>query len=81
MIFEKVTLDNSLRIVKWIMGLTWMATMLDMEMIESADWNQDQFLEFWIPRKQAELDFIGIIVSTAQLVCIGILIYSMTFNV
>lgn len=47
-----------------------MATMRDLELISAAGWNQDEFLEFWIPKKQDELDFIGIIVSIIEFVCI-----------
>lgn len=49
--------------IKWIGGMTWMAAKQDMELIEEAQWEQDEFLDFWIPRKKDELDFIGIVVS------------------
>lgn len=48
--------------IKWIGGMTWMAAKRDMELVQEAQWEQDDFLEYWIPRKASELDFIGIVV-------------------
>lgn len=36
-----------------------------MDMTAREEWGQDEFLEFWIPTKRGELEFIGIVVCTS----------------
>lgn len=57
-----MTLHAIWRAIKWIGGMTWMSVKRDMELVREAQWEQDEFLDYWIPRKTTELDFIGIVV-------------------
>lgn len=56
-------LKKVLRVMGWVLATSWMYTYRDFKLVHREEWKEDEFLDFWIPHRQGELNFIGIVVS------------------